>query len=94
MVPFEFPFENATPVSGPASGRFSFNPSPTHRVQAQTLAGWITLIAEDRGLNEPALATATGLDVEDVRAVLCGAVMMIPLTVLDRALRRLEGRAH
>lgn len=88
------PFENATPISGPMSGRFSFTLSAAQMAQAQTLAGWITLIAEDRGMDEGALAAATGLDVEDVRAVLCGAVMMIPLTVLDHALRRLEGRVH
>ncbi|MBP2295555.1 hypothetical protein [Azospirillum rugosum] len=62
--------------------------------QARTLAGWITLIAEDRGLDERGVAEITSLDVEDVRAILGGAVFLLPLTTLDRALRRLEGRPH
>lgn len=83
-------FENASPVSG----RWPVLATPAQMAQAQTLAGWIALLAEDRGLDEPALAAATGLDIEDVRAVLDGVVLMMPLTVLDRALRRLEGRPH
>ncbi|KAA0676069.1 hypothetical protein DS843_28705 [Roseomonas genomospecies 6] len=62
--------------------------------QARTLAGWIALIAEDRGLGEQDVAATTGLDIEDVRAVLGGTVFMLPVTTLDRALRRLEGRPH
>ncbi|AWK85819.1 hypothetical protein DEW08_01770 [Azospirillum thermophilum] len=62
--------------------------------QAQTLAGWIALMAEDRGLDEHALAAATALDIEEVRAILSGVVIMMPLPALDRALRRLEGRPH
>lgn len=84
------PFENASPVSG----RFSFITTGAQMAQAQTLAGWITIIAEDRGLDERALAAATDLDIEDVRAILDGVVLMIPLSVLDQALRRLEGRRH
>lgn len=84
------PFENATPVS----------PYPpvlatrSQMAQAQTLAGWIALMAEDRGLDEHALAAATALDIEEVRAILSGVVIMMPLPALDRALRRLEGRPH
>ncbi|MBB3267078.1 MULTISPECIES: hypothetical protein [Azospirillum] len=62
--------------------------------QARTLAGWIAVIAEDRGLDERGVAAATGLDIEDVRAVLDGTVFMMPVSTLDRALRRLEGRPH
>lgn len=67
---------------------------PARMAQARTLAGWIALIAEDRGLGEQDVAAATGLDIEDVRAVLGGAVFMLPIATLDRALRRLEGRPH
>jgi hypothetical protein len=84
------PFENASPVSG----RFSFITTAAQMAQAQTLAGWITVIAEDRGLDDRALAVVTDLDIEDVRAILGGVVLMIPLSVLDQALRRLEGRTH
>ncbi|MBK3777004.1 hypothetical protein JJL56_16080 [Azospirillum sp. YIM DDC1] len=62
--------------------------------QARTLAGWIAVIAEDRGLDERGVAAATGLDIEDVRAVLDGTVFMMPVSTLDRALRRLEGRPN
>ena len=84
------PFENATPISR----HWPVLATGAQMAQAQTLAGWITLLAEDRGLDERALATATDLDIEDVRAILGGVVMMMPLTMLDRALRRLEGRPH
>ncbi len=84
------PIDNATPVSG----RCSALTDRAHMAQARTLAGWITLIAEDRGLDERGVADATDLDIEDVRAILGGTVFMMPLTTLDRALRRLEGRAH
>ena len=67
---------------------------PARMAQARTLAGWIAVIAEDRGLDERGVAAATGLDIEDVRAGLGGTVFMMPLTMLDRALRRLEGRPH
>jgi hypothetical protein len=84
------PFENATPTSG----RWPVLVTSTQMAQARTLAGWITVMAEDRGLDEQALATATELDIEDVRAILGGVVLMMPLPLLDRALRRLEGRPH
>ncbi|MBP2228633.1 hypothetical protein [Azospirillum agricola] len=84
------PFENATPTSG----RWPVLATAAQMAQAQTLAGWITLLAEDRGLDERGVAAATGLDLEDARAILDGVVLMIPLPVLDRALRRLEGRPH
>lgn len=67
---------------------------PARMAQARALAGWIALIAEDRGLGEQDVAAVTGLDIEDVRAVLGGAVFMLPIAMLDRALRRLEGRPH
>lgn len=67
---------------------------PARMAQARTLAGWIAVIAEDRGLDERGVAAATGLDIEDVRAVLDGTVFMMPVSTLDRALRRLEGRPH
>jgi len=84
------PFENATPVSG----RWPVLATRAQMAQARTLAGWIALLAEDRGLDEQALAAATKLDIEDVRAILGGVVLTTPLPVLDRALRRLEGRPH
>ncbi|PWC36242.1 hypothetical protein [Azospirillum sp. TSO35-2] len=93
----ETPFENATPIGGPivpgssGCGRVWFN-DRTELAQARTLAGWISLLAEDRGLDDRQLAAATGLDPEDVRAVLDGAVAMLPPRLLDGALRRLEGR--
>ena len=40
------------------------------------------------------MAAATGLGIEEARAVLGGVVLSMPLPVLDRALRRLEGRPH
>lgn len=58
------------------------------------LAGWITLIAEDRGLTLEAVAEKTGLDLQEAKAVLEGTVVGVPLRVLDRALCRLEGRVH
>ncbi|WP_246472644.1 hypothetical protein [Azospirillum tabaci] len=67
---------------------------PARIAQARTLAGWIAVIAEDRGLDERGVAAATGLGIEDVRAVLDGTVFMMPVSTLDRALRRLEGRPH
>ncbi len=84
------PFENATPVTG----RWPVLATGAQMAQARTLAGWIAIMAEDRGLDAPALAAATQLDLEDVRAILDGVVLMMPLAVLDRALRRLEGRPH
>lgn len=84
------PCDNATPISG------GFPPllDRAHMAQARTLAGWIALIAEDRGLDENGIAKITDLDLESVRAILDGTVMLLPLTTLDLALRRLEGRAH
>lgn len=84
------PTDNASPTPG----SFPVLMDRAQMAQARTLAGWITLIAEDRGLDERAIAAITDLDLEDVRAVLGGTVIMLPLTMLDRALRRLEGRAH
>lgn len=84
------PCDKATPISG----GFSTLMDRAQMAQARTLAGWITLIAEDRGLDERGVAEITSLDVEDVRAILGGAVFLLPLTTLDRALRRLEGRPH
>lgn len=83
-------FENATPISG----RWPVLATGAQMAQAQMLAGWIALLAEDRGLDERAVAAATELDIEDVRAILGGVVLMMPLTILDRALRRMEGRPH
>ncbi|MBK1839423.1 hypothetical protein JHL17_18600 [Azospirillum sp. YIM B02556] len=86
----DMPFENATPIGRPSGGLW-FN-DRTELVQARTLAGWITLLAEDRELDDRQLAVATGLDLEDVRAVREGAVAMLPPRLLNRALARLEGR--
>lgn len=84
------PFENATPISR----HWPVLATRAQMAQAQALAGWIALLAEDRGLDEQGVAAATGLDIEEVRAVLGGVVLSMPLPVLDRALRRLEGRPH
>ncbi len=84
------PIDNATPLSG----RCHRLGDPNRMAQAQTLAGWIALLAEDRGLSERDVAEVTDLDIEDVRAILSGVVFMMPLATLDRALRRLEGRPH
>lgn len=84
------PFDNATPISG----RCHVLGDHAEMAQARTLAGWIALLAEDRGLDERGVADATDLDIEDVRAILSGVVFMMPLPMLDRALRRLEGRTH
>ena len=84
------PCDNATPISG----GFPTLMDRAQMAQARTLAGWITLIAEDRSLDERGIAEITNLDIEDVRAILGGTVYLLPLTTLDRALRRLEGRPH
>ncbi|MBY6264995.1 hypothetical protein EI613_24200 [Azospirillum sp. 412522] len=86
----DMPFENATPIGRSKAGLW-FN-DRTELAQARTLAGWITLLAEDRDLDDRQLAVATGLDIEDVRAVREGAVAMLPPRLLNRALARLEGR--
>lgn len=86
----DMPFENATPIGRPG-GSLWFN-DRAGLAQARTLAGWITLLAEDRGLDDRQLAAVTGLDPEDVRAVRDGAVAMLPPRLLNRALARLEGR--
>ncbi|CAO3362130.1 hypothetical protein [Azospirillum melinis] len=86
----DMPFENATPIGRPGAGLW-FN-SRAELAQARTLAGWITLLAEDRELDDRQLAVATGLDIEDVRAVREGAVAMLPPRLLNLALARLEGR--
>ena len=62
--------------------------------QKNTLAGWITLIADDRGLGPKEVAGMTGLDRELAAAILGGTVMGVPLAVLDRTLRTLENRRH
>ncbi|AWU97546.1 hypothetical protein [Azospirillum ramasamyi] len=86
----DMPFENATPIGRPG-GVLWFN-DRAGLAQARTLAGWITLLAEDRGLDDRQLAAVTGLDPEDVRAVRDGAVAMLPPRLLNHALARLEGR--
>ncbi|PWC67870.1 hypothetical protein TSH7_03470 [Azospirillum sp. TSH7] len=95
----DMPFENATPIGRPIDrslagrkgGGLWFN-DRTELAQARTLAGWIMILAEDRGLDDRQLAVATGLDLEDVRAVREGAVAMLPPRLLNGALARLEGR--
>ena len=62
--------------------------------QKNTLAGWITLIADDRGLGPKEVAGMAGLDPELAAAILDGTVMAVPLSVLDRTLRTLENRPH
>lgn len=62
--------------------------------QKNTLAGWITLIADDRGLGPKEIAGLTGLDRELAAAILDGTVMGVPLPVLDHTLRALEKQAH
>jgi len=62
--------------------------------QKNTLAGWITLIADDRGLGPKEVAGITGLDRELATAILGGTVMAVPLSVLERTLRALENRPH
>lgn len=84
------PFDTATPFANRTA-------SPATRAQmahAQTLEGWIALLAEDRGLCERAVAAKTGLAVDDCRAILTGVGSLLPLHTLDRALRQLEGRSH
>lgn len=88
------PTDLAAPRGRSLSARRHPQTDPARMAQARTLAGWIAVIAEDRGLDERGVAAATGLDIEDVRAVLGGTVFMMPVTMLDRALRRLEGRPH
>lgn len=88
------PTDLAAPRGRNLSARRHPQTDPARMAQARTLAGWIAVIAEDRGLDERGVAAATGLDIEDVRAVLGGTVFMMPVTMLDRALRRLEGRPH
>ncbi|HYG87716.1 MAG TPA: hypothetical protein VD978_15760 [Azospirillum sp.] len=62
--------------------------------QKNTLAGWISLIADDRGLGPKEVAGVTGIDRELAAAILGGTVMAVPLSVLDGALRKLENRAR
>lgn len=86
--------EKATP--GPGHGPLPMD--RTELAQARTLAGWIALLAEERGLNDREVAAVTDLDIEEVRAILGGVVMVTPpstaLSTLDRALRRMEGRSN
>ncbi|CAO3454045.1 hypothetical protein [Azospirillum argentinense] len=88
------PTDLADPRGRSLSARRHPLADPARMAQARTLAGWIAVIAEDRGLDERGVAAVTGLDIEDVRAVLGGTVFMMPVSTLDRALRRLEGRPH
>ncbi len=60
--------------------------------QKNTLAGWIALIADNRGLGPKEVAGIAGLDRELASAILGGTVMAVPLSVLDRTLRTLENR--
>lgn len=62
--------------------------------QKNVLAGWISLIADDRGLGPKEVAGVTGIDRELAAAILDGTVMAVPLSVLDGALRKLENRCH
>lgn len=62
--------------------------------QKNTLAGWITLIADEHGLGADGLALAVGIDRELALAILGGTVMGVPLALLDRTLRALENRPH
>lgn len=62
--------------------------------QKNTLAGWIALIADDRGLGPADVAVIAGVDRELAAAILGGTVMGLPLSVLDRTLRALENRPH
>lgn len=89
--------ETASRTRGPAPGTVAavidrFDAGPNTLSHKLVLAGWVALMAEDRGLDAAAVAERTGLDTEAARAVLDGAVAAIPLPVLDRALRRMEGR--
>ncbi|WP_042702367.1 hypothetical protein [Azospirillum sp. B506] len=86
----DMPFESATPIGRPNAVLWLND--RTELAQARTLAGWITLLAEDRDLDDHQLAVTTGLDLEEVRAVREGAVAMLPPWLLNRALARLEGR--
>jgi hypothetical protein len=58
------------------------------------LANWITLLAQDRGLDVGGLSELCGIDAFTSRSILAGRVRGIDLTVLDDALRRLEHRPH
>lgn len=64
------------------------------RHQKNTLAGWISLIADDRGLGPQEVAAIAGLDRELADSILGGTVLGVPLSVLDRTLRTLENRRH
>ena len=87
---------NATPVF---TGRdfietFEATADPGLLHQKNALAGWIALIAEDRGLDAGGIALAAEIDRELAAAILGGTVMGVPLPVLDRTLRVLENRRH
>lgn len=68
--------------------------SPGLLRQKYALANWITLIADDRGLNAVAVARMTGIDAEQAEAILDGVVIATPLPTLDRVLRTLERWRH
>ena len=95
-TPFQDAHSNATPVF---TGRDfidsldQMGDSGLHH-QKNTLAGWIAVIADDRGLGPKDVAGMTGLDHELAAAILGGTVMAVPLSVLDRTLRALENRTH
>ena len=87
---------NATPVF---TGRdfietFEATGDPGLLHQKNALAGWIALIAEDRGLGADEIAPIAEIDRELAAAILGGTVMGVPLSVLDRTLRTLENRPH
>jgi len=88
--------QNATPAYGSRDFIASLRQMPDRGLlhQKNMLAGWITLIADDRGMDARQVAGATGIDRELASAILSGAVLAVPLSILDRALRRLENRPH
>ena len=95
-TPFQDALCNATPVFTGRDFVHSLGEMMDSGLQHQknTLAGWITLIADDRGLGPKDVAGMTGLDDELATAILDGTVMAVPLSVLDHTLRTLENRAH
>lgn len=87
--------ENATPITpggDPLTDIRVANPGLLR--QKYVLANWITLIADDRGLEAAAVARMTGIDTEQAEAILDGVVIGTPLPTLDRVLRTLERWQH
>lgn len=95
-TPFQDAHCNATPVFTGRDFIHSLDQTGDSGLQHQknTLAGWIAVIADDRGLGPKEVAGMTGLDGELAAAILSGTVMAVPLSVLDRTLRALENRTH